>query len=417
MLQMSDTLLIIIISVIVLDLAVVAYYYFRVFRPTRAVEMGMDLLRAQDFSSRLAPVGFRQADNLVAMFNEMLDRLKTERLKLEEQNYFLEQLIRVSPMGVILCDYDEKIISSNASALRFLEITKEPNDQLLGKKIEEIKTPLAEKIARLKIGEVETVRMNDAKIFRVQKLSFIDRGFARPFILIESLTEEVMEAEKRAYEKIIRMIAHEVNNTVAGVGSIMQSFDFEEVSEEGTGNDTKLSPMQVCNIRLQNLSQFITRFADVVKIPDPKLRAYNINNVIENSANFLQSLCSQHGISFSVSYAENPKTIHLDAPLFEQVLVNVVKNAIESIEEKMALEHYRGEVWINVSESEIEIIDNGLGISEETASRLFTPFFTTKQNGQGIGLLFVKEVLRKHSLTFSLQTDRSTHLTHFRISF
>ena len=103
----------------------------------------------------------------------------------------------------------------NAAALRFLGYTSA--NELTGKEFKILECPLAEEIDRLPKDTTDTIRLSDSMIYRCSRLSFVDRGFAHPFVLIESLTAEVVKAEKKAYEKVIRMIAHEVNNTTAGI--------------------------------------------------------------------------------------------------------------------------------------------------------------------------------------------------------
>ena len=232
-LKEGGTLLYVSETVIMLCLLVLVYFYRKVVTPLNSIANGMDLLREQDFSSRLAPVGQAEADRIVAMFNRMMDQLKNERLRLREQNHFLDLLINVSPMGVVILDFDGKISMLNEAALRFLGYMVP--EELRGKGFQELDTPLAEEIARLPKDTTDTIRLSDAKIYRCSRLSFVDHGFAHPFVLIESLTTEVVKAEKKAYEKVIRMIAHEVNNTTAGITSTLETVGdaLKEVREFG----------------------------------------------------------------------------------------------------------------------------------------------------------------------------------------
>ena len=104
-------------GLITLSLVYLVYFYRKVIKPLNSIAGGMDLLRAQDFSSRLAPVGQREADRIVQVFNRMMDQLKEERLRLREQNHFLDLLISVSPMGVIILDLDEEGVEEKMEAL------------------------------------------------------------------------------------------------------------------------------------------------------------------------------------------------------------------------------------------------------------------------------------------------------------
>ena len=119
-------------------------------------------------------------------------------------------------------------------------------------------------------------------IYRCSRLTFIDRGFAHPFILIESLTFEVIKAEKKAYEKVIRMIAHEVNNSFAGISSTLESIN--EVLETMSDTDELQEVMKVCIERNMSLSKFITNFADVVKIPEPQLSLVDLNKRVDRKS-------------------------------------------------------------------------------------------------------------------------------------
>ena len=394
-------------GLITFGLIYLVYFYQKIIKPLDAIANGMDLLRAQDFSSRLSKVGQRDADRIVEVFNRMMNQLKEERLRLREQNHFLDLLIRKSPMGVVILTLDGNISMVNEAAVRFLDARRE--EDLYGKLLEELESPLVEEILRLPKDTSETIRLSDSHIYRCSNLSFIDRGFAHPFILIESLTAEVMKAEKRASEKVSRMIVHEVNNTVAGITSTLDTVDDALQMMEDTEDLREV--MKVCVERSYSMSRFITNFADVVKIPEPQLQEVSLNERIIACKVFMENLCSERNINLHLELCEESPQVRMDTTLFEQVLINIIKNAVESIESS-------GEIFIFSSSFPVmlEIADNGRGISKEVEAKLFTPFFSTKPNGQGIGLIFIREVLIKHGFTFSLRTYPDG-MTRFRICF
>ena len=381
------------------------FFYRKIVKPLNSIGSGMELLREQDFSSRLSPVGQYEADRIVNVFNRMMEQLKNERLRLREQNNFLDLLIKASPMGVILTTLDEDLSELNPMAQKMLGVRQE---DVLGKKMNEIDSPLAAELANVPKGETATVRLNDSNIYRCTHSSFIDRGFQPPFFLIESLTDEVMKAEKKAYEKVIRMIAHEVNNTTAGITSTLDTVEQALSAEEGM--DDICDVMRVCIERCFSMSRFITRFADVVKIPEPTLTPVDLNDLAFTCKRFMEGMCADRNIKLRLEIDETLKEVKMDASLFEQVLVNIIKNAAESIEKD-------GEIIVRtLSPATIEVVDNGKGISKEVEAKLFSPFFSTKPNGQGIGLIFIREVLMRHGCTFSLRTY-ADGLTRFRILF
>ena len=381
------------------------FFYRKIVKPLNSIGSGMELLREQDFSSRLSPVGQYEADRIVNVFNRMMEQLKNERLRLREQNNFLDLLIKASPMGVILTTLDEDLSELNPMAQKMLGVRQE---DVLGKKMNEIDSPLAAELANVPKGETATVRLNDSNIYRCTHSSFIDRGFQHPFFLIESLTDEVMKAEKKAYEKVIRMIAHEVNNTTAGITSTLDTVEQALSTEEGM--DDICDVMRVCTERCFSMSRFITRFADVVKIPEPTLTLVDLNDLAFTCKRFMEGMCTDRNIKLRLEIDETLKEVKGDASLFEQVLVNIIKNAAESIEKD-------GEIIVRtLSPAIVEVVDNGKGISKEVEAKLFSPFFSTKPNGQGIGLIFIREVLMRHGCTFSLRTY-ADGLTRFRILF
>ena len=394
-------------GIVTFSLFYLIYFYRKVVKPLNSIAGGMDLLQAQDFSSRLSPVGQREADHIVSIFNRMMNQLKEERLRLREQNHFLDLLISVSPMGVIILTLDERISMANKAALEFLDEGTE--EDIMNKTMDELSGSLAEELNRIPKDTTVTIRLSDSRIYRCSRLSFIDRGFAHPFYLIESLTSEVMKAEKKAYEKVIRMIAHEVNNSVAGITSTLDTIDDALQTIDDTEDIREV--MKVCVERSYSMSRFITNFADVVKIPEPQKEEVHLNDRVTACKIFMENLCQNRDIDLHLELCEENPMVSMDTSLFEQVLINIIKNATESIDTN-------GKIFIRTSASPLmlEIGDTGKGISKEVEAKLFTPFFSTKPNGQGIGLIFIREVLMKHGYTFSLRTYPDG-ITRFRICF
>ncbi|WP_294628788.1 PAS domain-containing sensor histidine kinase [uncultured Bacteroides sp.] len=392
-------------GLILFILVYLVFFYRKLLKPLNTIGNGMDLLREQDFSSRLSPVGQYEADRLVNVFNRMMEQLKNERLRLREQNHFLDLLINASPMGVIITTLDGHLSQLNPMALKMLDVRQ---DEVKGKFLKEIDSPLAAELASVPKGETITVRLNNSNIYRCVHSSFIDRGFQHPFFLIESLTDEVMKAEKKAYGKVIRMIAHEVNNTTAGIVSTLDTVEQALACEEGRSDICDV--MRICTERCFSMSRFITRFADVVKIPEPTLSPVCLNDLVLTCTRFMEGMCNDRRIKLRMEMDENLKEVMLDAVLLEQVLVNIIKNSAESIGTDGEI------IFRTLSPAIIEVLDNGGGINKETEAKLFSPFFSTKPNGQGIGLIFIREVLMRHGCTFSLRTY-SDGWTKFRIIF
>lgn len=396
---------------VVLILFYLSVFYRKIVKPLNSIGNGMDLLREQDFSSRLSPVGQYEADRIVNIFNRMMDQLKNERLRMREQNSFLELLIQASPMGVIILNLSEKISQLNPMAVKMLGVHV---DFAVGKQLKTLDSSLAAELDTIGNEETKIVRLNDANVYKCTRSYFIDCGFKHPFFLIERMTDEVMRVEKKAYEKVIRMIAHEVNNTTAGITSTLDTVEQTLAPEKGM--EDICAVMRVCVERCFSMSRFITRFADVVKIPEPNLVPLSLNDMAATCKRFMEGMCADAGISLTLECDELVRPVKMDAALFEQVLVNIIKNAAESISSSESARQ-NGQIIVRTqSPASVEVVDNGPGISKEVESKLFTPFFSTKPNGQGIGLVFIREVLSKHGCTFSLRTY-ADGLTRFRILF
>ena len=390
-------------GVALVSVILIVLFYRNVMRPLRTIANGVDLLRAQDFSSRLAHVGQREADRIVDLFNGMMTSLKHERLRLREQNHFLDLLVDVSPMGIIMIGKDGRMTGGNRAAARFLNLdsTADLTDRLP----EDTGSRLGRVIASLRDREVRVVRLNDSMVYRCSRLAFMESGMSHPFILIERLTEEVMKAERKSYEKVIRMMAHEVNNSLAGMISVVAT------AAEETADRDLAEALAACERRGRDMGAFITKFASAVKIPEPVIANADLAALLRTWHPMLESICSATGSGLSVDIPEGETAVMIDPVLMEQVVTNIVKNAAESAGEGGMVT-----IGIGAPGTTLTITDNGPGISAEAAEMLFTPFFTTKSTGHGLGLLFVSEVLNAHRSRFSLETG-DDGLTRFRIRF
>ena len=403
----SVSLFFLVEGLVLLTVLYLSVFYRRIIKPLHIIGNGMELLKEQDFSSRLSRVGQKEADRIVDIFNKMMEQLKNERLHLREQNHFLDLLINASPMGVIMLNLDKEVLSVNPAARKMLGISSLPD--IVGKRLSELDSPLAAELEPIPLYDSQTVRLNDANIYKCTHSSFVDRGFHHSFYLVEMLTQEVFKAEKKAYEKVIRMIAHEVNNTTAGITSTLDTVDGALECMEDTEDLREV--MKVCIERCYSMSRFITNFANVVKIPEPQLQSVDLNDRVAACKTFMETVCRNRKITLHLNLCKENPEVMMDTSLFEQVLVNIIKNAAESIGET-------GDIFIrtSVSPTMLEIADTGAGISKEVETKLFSPFFSTKPNGQGIGLIFIREVLIKHGCTFSLRTYPDKQ-TRFRIRF
>lgn len=381
-----------------------------VLKPAQTVRHGMDLIAAQDFNNRLVKVGEPETDRIVKLFNTMIDKLRNERLNNMERESFLQLLIEASPMGVVMLDFDGKISLVNQSFLKITGIQSE--ESVVGREIAALPSDLARRMGEVPLGVREVIRRGDVRCYRCYHLSFVQSGFQRHFYLLESLTEEVMKAERGAYEKVIRIISHEVNNTMGGVKSVL------DMLHDLTDSDDVAEVIESCDNRCDQMTRFISSYADVVRVPEPVKEANDLNSVVEDMVPFLHGMMPP-GVKLDYASSDTPLMVAVDVALIQQVIVNIVKNAIESIptgsdpsrEGHVGILTYKRE-----GRSVLEINNNGEPISDAVAAQLFSPFFTTKREGRGIGLTLINEILNRHGALYSLKTYPDG-LTRFVIQF
>lgn len=375
-----------------------------VMRTVSTATRGMELISAQDFNNRLSKVGEPNADRIVNLFNTLIDKLRNERLKNLEQEGFLRLLIEASPMGVMMLDFNGKISLLNGSMIRLLEIGNE--NSVIGQDLVSLQSDTAAKMARVPLGENMIIRRGHVGMYRCYHLSFIQTGFSRRFFLLESLTEEVMKAQREAYEKVIRIISHEVNNTMGGVKSVLGLL--HDTAEEGDIRDV----IDSCDERCDVLCSFINAYADVIKVPEPVRSPVNLGNELSSIMPFLRRMAGD-SVMIELSLDCENLIVSLDMSLMQQVVVNIVKNALESM-------HGEGHITIAAGKNDdsvwMEISNDGEPISEEVSHKLFSPFFTTKKEGRGLGLMLIGDILRNHEARFSLRTG-CDGITRFHIDF
>lgn len=375
--------------ILLATVVVLLFLWWYAIRPMRTIARGVELLREQDFASRLSSIpGNPWADRIVELFNRMMEQLRSERLKLREQNHFLDLLVKASPMGVVLMNLDGKPTSTNPAADTFLA---DPS--------------LRNRIMSVPRGKTQVIQQSGRCILRVSHLTFMDRGFSHPFLLIESLSDEVHKAEREAYGRAIRMISHEVNNTLAGTVSIL------DLLQQTANNEEEKDMLETCSSRYRQMNHFVTNMADVIRVPEPTRQQVTVQDFVLSLQRFLETMCSEFGISLKLELCPRPVETMMDTTLMEQVVINAVKNACES-----SPRDYCVKVCVYDNPASLQVVDHGCGISPEEEQNLFTPFHSTKPGGQGLGLMLIQEVLTRHGFAFSLHTKEDKE-TVFSVQF
>lgn len=280
---------------IIVSIIIAWQLYNQLIQPLKMLLQGADAIKDRDFNVKFLETGKYEMDQLIKVYNEMIDQLRAERTRQEQQHFFLEKLIDTSPTGIIILDFENNIQQVNPKALQLLGLEEK---SVTGKYIYDLSHPVMQQIRQLKSGEAKTITLNGAATYKLQKSHFIDRGFRRHFITIEELTAEILAAEKKAYGKVIRMMAHEVNNTIGPVNSILQSaLQKEKLWEESENNSLK-NALQVAVDRNQNLNIFMRNFADVVRLPEPHKQKIELHQRIYTIVKLMEVRAGEKGIQF-----------------------------------------------------------------------------------------------------------------------
>jgi signal transduction histidine kinase len=387
----DNPLLLFVVEAVFIASILVSYRLVRaLFVPLDLITTGAELMNERDFGSRFVDVGQPEIDRLIQIYNGMVDRLREERLAAEEQHQLLEKIVQASPSAIVICDFDGNVAQMNPSASRL------------------VNPALMKELRAIPSGESRLIPYQGARRLKVWRAEFRDRGFTKSFYLIEELTDELRLSEKAAYEKVIRMMSHEVNNSVGAVRSLLESLLRYSRDVRDADRDDFTGAVTVATSRMDALNRFMRDLAEVVRIPPPRRAPVDVEAIIRDIAALVKPELTDRRIALSIE-VEKAATVDADRSQFEQVLLNVVRNAIEAIGAD-------GTIAVKLSENMLSVADSGSGIDDAARAELFNPFFSTKRDGRGLGLTVVQEILANHGFGYALE-NRPDRGAEFRISW
>lgn len=372
----------------------------KIARHFEMINMSMENIKSQDFSIRMKKTGQKDFDLLVEVYNYMIDKLRSERIATSEINNLLASIIQASPSGIVLFDFDHRIKAINPAASALLNKTKE---ELMAK------TPLqlAGNISEILLtdeGKWSVIHQGGQNIIRAYCGKFINQGFETKFVLFEDFSDEIHRVEKKAYEKLIRMMGHEVNNTAGAVNSVLDTYIRKH-------KDVYASTFQIVKERNENLSEFMKRLSELARLPAPEKSLFDLMPLVKKTVQLIDAKFKHKNIDWTISEELGSMDVMADRLQFEQVIINVLTNAAEAIQQL-------GKIWVawSISDKQVTIRNNGIALTTEEERQIFTPFYSNKPDGQGIGLTLSREVLQQHGFKFHLKTI-GDGITEFRIQF
>jgi nitrogen fixation/metabolism regulation signal transduction histidine kinase len=357
----------------------------------RLLTEGRSLLQDGELSTRLREVGLEEADALVQLFNTAIDQLRQERIRGREQQAFLERVVEASPLAVLLLDLDERIETINPAGRRLLALEASAT----GLHLRDLPPPFGPSLEALREDGSTLINVGPRRL-KASRARFWDRGFARSFLLIAEVTEELWHSEREAWGRLLRTISHEVNNTAGAVTSLLESCRAELVDPRA-GIDVGAA-LAAGSRRIAALEGFVAGYAEVVRLPPPDRRPLELGKLLDELLLALGPELASRRIAV-VWGARRPAWIEADANQLERVVVNVLRNAAEAIGGSGQIEI---EITVDDGVARLAITDDGAGIEPSSRDQLFTPFFSTKRDGRGLGLTLVREILAAHQFELAL---------------
>jgi len=373
------------------------------FEPLELLSETTRLLAEQEFTTRLSPVGQPEMDQLIQVYNRMSEILRQQRIHNREQKYFLQKMLETTRSGIVVFDFDGRVEHANPAAETFLETSLQA---MRGKTLAELDSPLAASLDRLGDDAPQVFPFQGRRRLKCAPAQFVDRGFYKRYIFIDELTAELRQTEKRAYEKLIRVMSHEINNSLGAAHSLLHSCLHYAPQIADEDRDDFRRALEVAIARAEHLKTFLADYAAVVKLPPPKPAPVDPKALLDRVRALMAPELERRRIEWV--WDANPLgAVAMDASQMEQVFLNVVKNAMEAVDGDGTL---TVRIGLERGRRRIAVEDSGPGVPPEVASQLFTPFYTTKPSGQGIGLTLAAEILNNHGFDFGLESrpDRPT---------
>lgn len=367
----------------------------RVVFPLYTLSNLLEALREGDYSLRGSRARRNDAiGDVVWEVNALSQTLRDQRLRVEEASALLSKVIAAIDIGLFSFDPGRRLRLVNPAGARLLAL--EPR-KALGRSAEEL--GLADCLAVQDGAVLRSAFPGGAGRFEVRRYRFREGGLPQDLLVITDLSRALREEERQAWQRLIRVLGHELNNSLAPIKSMAATLlglaQLEPVPADW--DEDVRGGLKVIADRADALSRFMIGYASLARLPPPRKRAIDLLPLLRQVATLEQRV--------EVAVQQGPPVrFDADPDQLEQALINLVKNAAE------AAAPQRGGVGLRWSRQHgsvvLEVLDEGLGLS--ATENLFVPFFTTKPGGSGIGLVLARQIVEGHggSLTLENRKDR-----------
>ncbi|MEM5506915.1 sensor histidine kinase [Shewanella frigidimarina] len=372
----------------------------------QALEIGLLNFKDNDFSVSLHPYGEPQLDALVSLYNQASAKLRSERQFIYQRELMLDKVIQNSPNVMLLIDDSQRVIYANGAARHLFNQGVKVEGMLLPDLVVMLPDTLKAALSSEQEGLFSMggsgadgvdshsntdADSSDVETWHISRGRFTQNNQQHHLILLKQLTKELNRQEVAVWKKVIRIISHELNNSVAPIASMVNSGKFLTQHLD----DSKLQLIfDTIENRTTHLSQFISHYAQFAKLPLPQIQLIDWPKMT-------QQLVQQYPFKVLSPLPKTP--IKLDTVQLEQVLINLLKNAHESGSSAESVALIFEEITHPVVGLLIKVEDEGSGMSSEVLSQALLPFYSTKQSGTGIGLPLCREIIEAHGGRISMQ--------------
>jgi signal transduction histidine kinase len=361
----------------------------------RALAGTVTSYRDGDFAFSLAWKRNDELGDLVTAHNELGDTLRKQRESLVHRELLLDTMVQNTPVAMMLCDARGHVVYGNLAARKLLGNGRRLEGTLLDTLLASAPEPLREAVARGGDG-LFVVEGDDDEIYYLARSGFRLNGRPHELFVLRHLTVELRRQEVKTWKKVIRVISHELNNSLAPVASLAHSG--AELLKRGKYEQLE-KVFTTIEDRARHLEQFIQGYARFAKLPTPQPQSITWSALVER-------LRSQ--IAFEVEDTLTDQPACFDPAQLEQALVNLLNNAHEAGSPPESI-HLRVRRMPNAVV--IEVSDRGTGMSEAVLEHALLPFYSTKRGGTGLGLALVREIAEAHSGRVSLANRKDGGLT------
>ena len=360
---------------------VIRYYMHPVNKVLQALNDGFRNFIDNDFSVSLAKIRNDELGDLVETYNRVSETLRNERVYIYQRELLLDTVIQSTPLSLILVDDTGAIIYSNSSARQLMNEGKAINGLHFSNLLSQLPNPFQQSIESGLSGLFTVEQADGHETYHLTQNRFLLNGKTHNLYLFKTLTKELSRQEVNTWKKVIRLISHELNNSLAPISSLAHS---GQLLSEKTSNQKLETIFQTIEERARYLQEFIEGYAKFARLPKPRvsqIAASEFFNNLEKIKTFKLSINDEKGV------------FNADPSQLQQVLINLIKNAHESGSQE---EDVSVSVTLSSDLTEICVKDRGKGMSDKNLSNALLPFYSTKTKGTGLGLPLCKEIVEAH---------------------